>query len=116
MEGITGAAPRAQRIHLAGRRRSAVALAVALVPLSILDLLITEFGVRHFGAVELNPIMEPLVGTGWAPLVKIGLPVFILLLAPKVRSGFVVAALRGMVALYLVVAVVNMGQLLWALA
>lgn len=94
------------------RRRSAFALALALVALSTLDLVVTEMGVRHLGAVELNPLVAPMLGTPWALLAKIGLPALILVLATRIRTRFVFGMLRALVAIYLAVAIINMGQFL----
>lgn len=87
-----------------------VALAVALFALSALDLVVTEIGVVHYGATEMNPLMAPMLGTPWALVVKIGLPGFILLLAHKVRTTFAIRALRTAVAVYLVVVCFNLIQ------
>lgn len=97
-------------------QRAAVALALALAALSTLDLVVTEIGVSRFGAVELNPLMAPLLGTMWAPLLKVGLPTVIVLFASRIRTRFVFRALRTLVAAYLVVAVFTTGQLLLVVA
>jgi Domain of unknown function (DUF5658) len=98
------------------RGRTAVALAIALVALSALDLVVTEIGVTHLGAIELNPLMAPILGTMWAPALKIGLPVFILMLASRIRTAFVLNALRALVAVYLAIAVLNVGQFVWVVS
>jgi hypothetical protein len=97
-------------------QRAAVALALALAALSTLDLVVTEIGVSRFGAVELNPLIAPLLGTMWAPLLKVGLPTVIVLFASRIRTRFVFRALRTLVAAYLVVAVFTTGQLLLVVA
>jgi len=101
--------------ELASRQRDAVALAFALLTLSALDLVVTEIAVRHLGAVELNPLVEPLLGTGWAPLFKVGLPAVILLFASRIRTSMVFGALRTLVAVYLAVAVFTTGQFVAAM-
>jgi hypothetical protein len=97
-------------------RRAAVALAVALLALNVLDLMVTNLNVGRFGAVEINPLMAPLIGTHWAPIVKIGIPLGIIALAPWGRSARMLGLLRTVVAIYVVIAVIGVGQLAFALA
>lgn len=101
---------------LATRKRSAIALAVALLCLNVLDLAITRVAVTHLGGVELNPLLAPLLGSGWADLLKIEVPLLIVILATQIRSERVVALLRVAVAVYLVVDLVTLGQVVVALA
>lgn len=89
---------------------AAVALAVALFALSALDLVSTEVSLAH-GAVELNPLMAPLLGTPWAVVVKIGIPAVVVALALRVRSSTVIPALRIAVATYLGVVLFTTAQL-----
>lgn len=93
-----------------GRIRAAVALSVALAVLSILDLVSTEVSMAH-GAVELNPLMAPLLGTPWAVAVKAGLPLVVVALAMRVRSTAIVPYLRVAVAAYLAVVLFTTTQL-----
>ena len=93
-----------------------MALAVALIALSALDLVVTDFAVTHMGAVEMNPLVAPMLGTPWAAAVKVGLPAAILLLATRIRSHWVLFALRTLVAVYVVVALVNLGQFIAVVA
>ena len=97
-------------------RQAAVALAVALLALNVLDLMVTNLNVGTFGAVEINPLMAPLIGTPWAPIVKIGIPLGIIALAPWGRSVRMLGLLRAVVAIYLVIVIVGVGQLAYALA
>ena len=87
-----------------------VALAVALLALSALDLVVTEIGVVRYGATELNPLVASILGTPWAVLIKVGLPAVIVLLAYRVRTEFAVRALRIAVAVYIVVVSFNLAQ------
>jgi hypothetical protein len=97
-------------------RNGAIALGIALVALNVLDLTVTDLSIRHFGATELNPIMAALLGTPWAVLLKVGLPTAILALTPRLCSGRAVLYLRMAVGVYMVVAIVNLGQLAYALS
>jgi hypothetical protein len=91
-------------------RRGAFALALALVALNILDYTITNFTIEKLGAVELNPLFAPLIGTPWALAVKIGLPLIVVLLASAIRSTKALTFLRTVVAIYLAVAIFGLGQ------
>ncbi len=91
-------------------RRGAAALALALVALNILDYTVTNFNIEYLGAVELNPLFAPLIGTPWALVVKIGLPLMVVLLASAIRSTKALTVLRAVVAIYLAVAIFGLGQ------
>ncbi|HSJ70815.1 MAG TPA: DUF5658 family protein [Acidimicrobiia bacterium] len=99
-----------------GVRNAAIALGVALVALNVLDLMVTDLSIRHFGATEVNPIMAAVLGTPWAVLLKVGLPTAILALTPHLRSGRALVYLRTAVFIYMVVTIVNLGQLAYALS
>jgi predicted anti-sigma-YlaC factor YlaD len=97
-------------------RKEAFALAFALLTLNILDLMVTDLGLRHLGAVEINPFMAPLLGSPWAAAVKIGLPLGIMLLAARIRRPRIVLFLRVAVLIYLLVAVITLGQVAYTIA
>jgi hypothetical protein len=97
-------------------RRAALALAFALLALSALDLAVTNFNIDNLGAVEMNPLIAPLIGTPWAAVVKIGIPSGILAVAPLAMSTRVLGMLRVVVAIYLVIAIVGVGQLAYAVS
>ncbi len=99
---------------LVGIRRTAVSLAVALLALNILDIATTTLVVERFGAVEVNPLMAPLIGTPAALLLKLGIPMGIVVLAARVRTRFAVNGLRVAVALYVCVAISLIGQIAFA--
>lgn len=101
---------------ISDRRHAAVALAVAILALNVLDLTVTNFNVNRLGAVEINPIMAPLIGTPWAAVVKIGIPILILAMAPLVGSVRMLGLLRTVVAIYMVIAIIGVGQIAVALA
>lgn len=92
-------------------RRGAAALALALVALNILDYMVTQFNIENLGAVELNPLFAPLIGTPWALVVKIVLPLGVVFLASAIRSTKALTLLRAVVAIYLVVAIFGLGQI-----
>ncbi|MGI9586369.1 MAG: DUF5658 family protein [Acidimicrobiia bacterium] len=96
-------------------RRGAAALALALVALNILDYTVTNFTIQNLGAVELNPLFAPLIGTPWALVAKIGLPMAVVLMATAVRSAKVLPLLRVVIAIYLGVAIFGLGQIALAL-
>ncbi len=96
-------------------RKAAAALAFALLALNVLDLTVTNFNIHTLGAVELNPLMAPLIGTPWAVVAKIGLPVGIVIMAPWGRSNRMLGALRVVVAIYLVIAIIGVGQVAYLL-
>ncbi len=97
-------------------RTTAIALAFALVTLNVLDLMVTQLSVAHFGASEINPIVAPLLGTPWAVVLKVGLPAAILALTPLVRRRRSLVYLRLVVGIYMVVAIVNVGQIAYAVS
>lgn len=97
-------------------RRTAVALAVALLALNILDVVTTTLVVERFGAVEVNPVMAPLIGTPWAALLKVGISLGVVGLATQIRTRVAVNGLRVAVALYLCVTISLLGQIAYALA
>jgi len=92
-------------------RSVAVVLALALLALNVLDTIATNILVLDFGAIEINPLMAPLVGTGWMVLLKVGLPVVAIALASRVRSRRSVTLLSIVVAVYVFVAALGLGQL-----
>jgi hypothetical protein len=96
---------------LPGLRRVAVVLALALLVLNVLDTVATNILVGNFGAVELNPLMAPLVGTGWMVLLKVGLPIVVIVLAARVSSRRTVVMLSTLVVFYVFVAALGLGQL-----
>jgi hypothetical protein len=97
-------------------RRTAVALAVALLALNILDVVATTLIVERLGAVEVNPVMARLIGTPWAATLKIAIPIGVIALAGRVQTRFAVNSLRVAVALYLCVTILLIGQVAYALA
>jgi len=97
-------------------RVTATALAIALLALNVLDVVVTNFSVEHLGAVEINPLMAPLIGTGWAFVVKIGLPLIVITLAARLRSWRLVKMLRALVMLYMVIVTINIAQVAYVLA
>ena len=92
-------------------RSAAVVLALFLLVLNIVDTVATNILVLDFGAVEINPLMAPLVGTGWMALLKVGLPVVVIALATRVKSRRLVTLLSIVVAAYVFVAALGLGQL-----
>jgi hypothetical protein len=96
-------------------RRSAFSLALALLALNVLDLAVTSFNIEHLGATELNGIVAPLLGTPWAVMLKIGIPVLTIMLAARVKSTWILTFLRVAVIIYLVVVIIGVGQLAYAL-
>jgi len=92
-------------------RRVAVVLALALLVLNVLDTIATNILVGNFGAVELNPLMAPLVGTGWMVLLKVGLPIVVIVLAARVNTRRTVVMLSTLVVFYVFVAAFGLGQL-----
>ncbi len=73
----------------------------------------TNILVGNFGAIEINPLMAPLVGTGWMVLLKVGLPVVVIALASRVRSRRSVTLLSIVVAVYVGVVTLGLGQLVY---
>lgn len=92
-------------------RSVAVVLALSLLVLNIVDTVATNILVGDFGAVEINPLMAPLVGTGWMVLLKVGLPLVTIALAARVGSRRSVTLLSIVVAVYVSVAALGLGQL-----
>jgi hypothetical protein len=97
--------------HLPDLRRVAVVLALFLLALNVLDTVATNVLVGNFGAVEINPLMAPLVGTGWMIALKVGLPLVVIALCTRVRSRRPVILLSILVAFYVLVAALGLGQL-----
>ena len=93
-----------------------MALAFALLALNVLDLVVTNFNVNRLGAIEINPLVAPLIGTPWVVVVKIGIPLGILALSPWGRSTRILGMLRVVVAIYLTIAIIGVGQLAFALS
>lgn len=88
------------------------ALAVVLFALSALDLVITELAVARLGAIELNPLMSPLIGTPWAMAVKLSIPAAVVLTVHRTRSRLVAGTLVATIVFYGSVSVVNVTQVL----
>lgn len=97
-------------------RTAATTLAIALLALNVLDVAVTNFNIDHLAAVEINPIMAPLIGTPWAILAKIGIPIVIIALAAWGRSVRFFGLLRVVVAIYLVVVIIGIGQIAYVVA
>jgi hypothetical protein len=95
----------------ASERPSAVALAIALLALNVLDLVLTDFGISSLGAREINPLMAPLIGTPWAMVVKFGIPLAVLAMATQARTERTVLLLRIVVGLYIVLIIVTLSQI-----
>ena len=95
---------------------AATALAIALLALNVLDLVITRVAIEHLGAIELNPVMAPTIGTVWATALKVLIPLVVVALASRVRYVAAVHVLRGVVALYLAITIFTLGQVTLALA
>lgn len=97
-------------------RSSAVALAIALLALNVLDLVLTDFGIRTLGAREVNPLMAPLIDTWWAVVLKVGIPLAVVAMATQVRSARTVLLLRVVVALYVTLAIATLAQIAFHVA
>jgi len=97
-------------------RKAAVALALALLLLNILDVTVTNFNIRNLGAVEMNPLMAPMIGTPWAAVFKVGIPIAIIAMATWGRSFRLLGILRAVVGIYLVVVIIGLGQVVYAFA
>ncbi len=95
-------------------RRTAVALGVALLALNVLDILVTNLIIGGFGGFEANPLVAPLIGTPSAMLVKVGICVAVIALGTRITSSRMVTYLRLAVMVYLIVNVVNVGQVAYA--
>jgi len=98
------------------RRTQAVALAIALLGLNVLDVIVTRFNIHVLGASEANVLVQPVLGTPWEYVLKFGIPLWIILLASAVRSTLALRLLRLAVAVYLVVAIINIGQIAYTIA
>jgi hypothetical protein len=96
-------------------RKAAVALALALLLLNILDVTVTNFNIKNLGAVEVNPLMAPMIGTPWAAVFKVGIPITIIAMATWGRSFRLLGVLRVVVGVYLVVVIIGLGQIVYAL-
>lgn len=92
-------------------RRVAVVLAFTLLVLNILDTVATNVLVLDFGAIEINPIVAPMVGTPLMVALKVGLPVVVIALATRVTTRRTVFILSMLVAFYACVAALGLGQL-----
>ena len=92
-------------------RITAVALAVALLALNVLDLITTNVIIDVFGGFEANPLMAPLIGTPSAALLKIGICIAVIALATRITTPRMVNPLRLAVLVYIVVTTVNVGQI-----
>jgi hypothetical protein len=97
-------------------RNAAAALAVALLALNALDIVVTKLSIASLGAIEVNPVMAPLVGTPWATVLKLGIPIGVFALATRIGSSRTVGVLRVAVAFYMVVAIIGVSQLVYVLA
>jgi hypothetical protein len=91
-------------------RRSAVLLALALLTLNFLDLIITRINIQKLGGVEINGLIAPVISTPWAAVLKLGTPLLIILLAVWVESARMVTLLRVAVGIYVVIAIIGVGQ------
>ena len=91
-------------------RRTAVALGAALLALNVLDIFVTDLIVGRFGGFEANPLMSPMIGTPSAMFLKVGICLAVIVLATRITTWRMVTYLRIAVAIYLVVTVVNVGQ------
>ena len=109
--GQLASGDRANDRSLPELRRVAVVLALSLLALNVLDTVATNILVLDFGAVEINPLMAPLVGTGWMVVLKVGLPILAIALATRISSRRSVTVLSIVVAVYVFVAALGIGQL-----
>jgi hypothetical protein len=96
-------------------RTGAVALAIALLGLNVLDIVVTNLNIDKFGATEANGLMDALLGTPWEFSLKFGIPLAIIVLASGVQSLRTLSLLRFAVAIYLAVAIIGMGQIVYVL-
>jgi hypothetical protein len=92
-------------------RLTAVVLALALLVLNVLDTVATNILVGDFGAVEINPLMAPLVGTPWMGALKVGGPLMVIALATRIKTRRSVTMLTIVVAIYVLIAALGLGQL-----
>ncbi len=102
--------------ELSHLRSAAAALAVALLTLNIIDLWFTNFNIDNLGATEVNGLSAPFIGTPWAVILKVGIPVGIIALAVGVRTVRALGVLRAAVAVYMVVVPLGVGQAVYAVA
>ncbi len=91
-------------------RSGAVALAITLFTLNVIDIFITDFNIIRFGATEMNALFAPLLDTPWAVALKVGIPIVIVILATGVRSLRALTALQVAVAIYMAVVIIGVGQ------
>jgi hypothetical protein len=91
-------------------RAGAVALAITLFTLNVIDIFITDFNITRFGATEVNALFAPLLDTPWALALKIGVPIVIVALATGVRSLRALTALQVAVAIYMAVVIIGVGE------
>ena len=96
-------------------RKAAAALALALLLLNILDVTVTNFNIENLAAVEMNPLMAPMIGTPWAVIFKIGVPVAIIAMAIWGRTFRLLGVLRVVVVIYLAVVILGVGQIVYSL-
>ena len=96
-------------------RRAAVALAITLLTLNLIDLTITNVNIDSFGATEINKLFAPLIGTHWAGVAKLGVPAIIIILAMRVTSRRALIVMRAAVGVYMVVVIVGVGQAVFAI-
>lgn len=109
--GQLASGARVEDHHLPDLRRVAVVLSLFLLALNVLDTVATNVLVGNFGAVEINPLMAPLVGTGWMVALKVGLPLVVIALSTRVKSRRPVILLSILVVFYVLVAALGLGQL-----
>lgn len=95
-------------------RSAAAALAITLLTLNVIDITVTNLNIMRFGATELNVLFAPLIGTPWAVIAKVGIPLAIVLLAMGVRSVQELRAIEIAVGIYMVVVILGVGQALFA--
>ncbi len=93
---------------------AAAALAITLLTLKVIDITVTHLNIMRFGATELNVLFAPLIGTPWAVIAKVGIPLAIVLLAMGVRSVQELRAIEIAVGIYMVVVILGVGQALFA--
>jgi hypothetical protein len=97
-------------------RNSAIALAIALFTLNLIDLTITNVNINNFGATEINKLFAPLIGTQWAGIAKLGVPALIIILAMHVKSTRPLNVIRAVVGIYMIVVIIGVGQAVWFIA
>ena len=96
-------------------RKAAAALALALLLLNILDVTVTNFNIANLAAVEMNPLMAPMIGTPWAFIFKVGVPLAIIAMAIWGRTFRLLGLLRVVVAIYLAVVILGIGQIVYVI-